>query len=322
MTSLIIIRFTMPYQDKAEKLYKDQLKDWLMFADNREGLNNAQLRTFNFEGFDIIVQYNPKRITSSAAKVDTKTIKERKCFLCGANRPEVQTEVMWGNNYEILVNPFPIFKKHFTISNVAHVDQQIKTEFVNFISLSKDLPETVIFYNAPKCGASAPDHLHFQAGNLDFLPIEKDWETIKTKYGKNIEGQGEVEVTVVDDTLRRFIVLESENADAINNVFQKIHAFGTELENGEAPMLNLLSYYVNGKHRVFVFVRGIHRPWQFFEEGEKNILLSPASVDMGGALIIPLEKDFEKITKEDITDIFKQITVSKENFDKLLERLK
>ena len=91
---------------------------------------------------------------------------------------------MWGDNYKILVDNFPVFKQHFTISNVAHTNQQVETEFVNFIPLSKDLPETVIFYNAPKCGASAPDHLHFQAGNLEFIPIEKDWKSIKSKYGK------------------------------------------------------------------------------------------------------------------------------------------
>lgn len=312
----------MSYQNKAKKLYKAQLEEWSMFADNRKGLNNAKLKTFNFDGFDIDVQYNPKRIISSAAKVDKKTILERKCFLCKANRPDVQTEIIWGNNYEILVNPFPIFKEHFTISNIAHIDQQIETEFINFISLSEDLPETVIFYNGPKCGASAPDHLHFQAGNLDFLPIEKEWETIKTKYGKNIEGYDEVKVTTVDDTLRRYIVLEGENKKALNEVFQKIHEFSKELENGKAPMLNLLSYFANGKHRVFVFIRGLHRPWQFFAEGDKNILLSPASVDLGGTLIIPLEKDYNKITKEDIKDIFHQITVSKENFDKLLKVLK
>ena len=311
----------MSYQDKATKLYEDQLRDWSLFADNRTGLNNAKLKTFQFDGFDINIQFNPKRIISSAAKVDSKTIQERKCFLCSANRPEVQDEVMWGDNYEILVNPFPIFKQHFTISNVAHIDQQIETEFVNFISLSKDLPETVIFYNAPKCGASAPDHLHFQAGNLGFLPIEKDIESLVSIYGKKIAGYDNVEVTAIDDTLRRFIVLESDSTEKMNEVFQKIHAFSTELENGEAPMLNLLSYYIDGKHRVYVFIRGLHRPWQFFEEGEKNILLSPASVDMGGTMITPLEKDFEKITKEDIIDIFQQISVSKENFVKLIEVL-
>lgn len=311
----------MSYQDKIKKLYEDQLRDWSLFAENREGLNNAKMKTFQFEGFDINIQYNPKRITSSAAKVDSKTIQERKCFLCAANRPEVQTEVMWGDEYEILVNPFPIFSEHFTISNVAHIDQQVETEFINFISLSKDLPETVMFYNAPKCGASAPDHLHFQAGNLGFLPIEKDFDSIVSKYGKKIEGYKNVEVTAVDDTLRRFIVLESESAEAMNDVFQKIHKFGEELENGEAPMLNLLSYYVDGKYRAFVFIRGLHRPWQFFEEGEKNILLSPASVDMGGTMITPLEKDFNNITKEDIVDIFKQISVSEKNFAELVDIL-
>jgi len=311
----------MSYQDKIKKLYEDQLRDWSLFAENREGLNNAKMKTFQFEGFDINIQYNPKRITSSAAKVDSKTIQERKCFLCAANRPEVQTEVMWGDEYEILVNPFPIFSEHFTISNIAHIDQQVETEFINFISLSKDLPETVMFYNAPKCGASAPDHLHFQAGNLGFLPIEKDFDSIVSKYGKKIEGYKNVEVTAVDDTLRRFIVLESESAEAMNDVFQKIHKFGEELENGEAPMLNLLSYYVDGKYRAFVFIRGLHRPWQFFEEGEKNILLSPASVDMGGTMITPLEKDFNNITKEDIVDIFKQISVSEKNFAELVDIL-
>jgi ATP adenylyltransferase/5',5'''-P-1,P-4-tetraphosphate phosphorylase II len=311
----------MNYQEKATRLYEDQLKDWSLFADNREGLNQAKLKTFKFDGFDINVQYNPGRIISSAAKVDKKSIQERKCFLCKVNRPQVQKEILWGNSYEILVNPFPIFKKHFTISNVAHTDQQIETEFLNFISLSKDLPELVLFYNAPKCGASAPDHLHFQAGNLGFLTIEKDWEHIRSTFGKDISGYKDVQVTAVDDVLRRYIVLESNGKEAMNKVFLKIHKFAEELENGEAPMLNILSYYKDGKYRVFVFLRRLHRPWQFSAEGDKNILLSPASVDMGGTLITPKEKDFKKITKEDITDIFNQITISKDNFEKLIKIL-
>jgi hypothetical protein len=311
----------MNYQEKATKLYEDQLKDWSLFADNREGLNQAKLKTFKFDGFDINVQYNPGRIISSAAKVDKKSIQERKCFLCKVNRPQVQKEILWGNSYEILVNPFPIFKKHFTISNVAHTDQQIETEFLNFISLSKDLPELVLFYNAPKCGASAPDHLHFQAGNLGFLTIEKDWEHIRSTFGKDISGYKDVQVTAVDDVLRRYIVLESNDKEAMNKVFLKIHKFAEELENGEAPMLNILSYYKDEKYRVFVFLRRLHRPWQFSAEGDKNILLSPASVDMGGTLITPKEKDFKKITKEDITDIFNQITISKDNFEKLIKIL-
>lgn len=311
----------MSYQEKANKLYKNQLKDWKMFADNRIGLENAQLKTFQFNGFDIKIQFNPKRITSSAAKVDAKTIKERKCFLCKTNRPEVQTEVKWKNQYDILVNPFPIFKKHFTISYMDHVDQQIKTEFTNFLSLSEDLPKTVLFYNGPKCGASAPDHLHFQAGNHGFLPIEKNWEIMVDLYGKNYKSPEHIDITAVDDGLRRYIVLKGTDKKTLNTVFQKIHNFGEKLQNGEAPMLNMLSYFINGKHQVFVFVRKLHRPWQYSAEGEDNILLSPASVDMGGTLVTPLEKDFNKITKEDIYDIFQQITITKEDFNSLIKNL-
>ncbi len=311
----------MNYQEKATKLYEDQLKDWSLFEDNREGLKQAKLKTFKFDGLNINVQYNPKRLISSAAKVDKKSIEERKCFLCKVNRPQIQEEILWGYSYEILVNPFPIFKKHYTISNVVHRDQQIKTEFLNFISISKDLPELVLFYNAPKCGASAPDHLHFQAGNHGLLTIEKDWQYISSAFGKEITGYKNVQITAVDDHLRRYIVLESKDKEALNKVFQKIHKFAEELENGEAPMLNLLSYYMDGKHRVFIFLRRLHRPWQFSAEGDENILLSPASVDMGGTLITPQEKDFKKITKEDISDIFNQITISKDNFYKLIEIL-
>ncbi len=311
----------MSYQEKANKLYENQLKDWKMFADNRNGLENARLKTFQFNGFDIKVQFNPKRITSSAAKVDDKTIKERKCFLCKANRPEVQTEVRWKKQYDILVNPFPIFKKHFTISYMVHVDQQIKTEFTNFLSLSEDLPKSVLFYNGPKCGASAPDHLHFQAGNLGFLPIEKDWKIMVDLYGKIFKSPEHINITAVDDGLRRYIVLKGTDKEALNTVFQKIHNFGKKLQNGEAPMLNMLSYFIDGKHLVFVFIRKLHRPWQFSAEGDDNILLSPASVDMGGTLITPLEKDFNKFTKEDIYDIFQQITINKEDFNSLIKNL-
>jgi ATP adenylyltransferase/5',5'''-P-1,P-4-tetraphosphate phosphorylase II len=312
---------TMSYQNKANDLYYDQLNNWSLFTNNQEGLKSTRIKTFKFDGFSINVQYNPKRIVSSAAKVDVKSIKERSCFLCKKNRPREQKEIIWRDNYEILVNPFPIFKQHFTISNVAHIEQQIETEFINFISLSKDLPDLVIFYNAPKCGASAPDHLHFQAGNLDFLPIEKEWESIKLRYGKRINNNENVEITAVDDAIRRFFVLESDDAEALNNVFDKIHTFDKNLNNGEAPMLNILSYYTETKHRVFVFMRKLHRPWQYFSEGDKNILLSPASVDMGGTMITPLEKDFEKITQKDIIDIFQQITISKNDFNDLIKKM-
>ena len=311
----------MNYQEQTNNLLDEQKNNWSLLNGNLEGLKNAQLKTFQFEGFSIKVQFNPKRITSSAAKVDKKSIEERKCFLCSNNRPSEQNQVLFEKEYEILCNPFPIFKEHYTIASLSHTAQQIETSFSDFLDISKALPDLVTFYNAPNCGASAPDHLHFQAGNRGFLSIEDDYKTIESKFGEKIVASLDIDIININDTLRRFIVLESDNKEAIEKVFGLIYSFTKELANGDEPMLNILSWYHKG-WRVMIFPRDKHRPWQFFEEGEKNILLSPASVDLGGTLITPLEKDFLKITKEDISDILNQSSMSIERFDKLKSFIK
>lgn len=307
----------MNYQEQTDNLHKEQKANWLILTQNLEGLKNALLKTFQFDGFNIKVQFNPKRITSSAAKVDKKSIEDRKCFLCSNNRPLEQNQVLFEKEYEILCNPFPIFKEHYTIASLSHTPQQIETSFGDFLDISKALPDLVTFYNAPNCGASAPDHLHFQAGNRGFLSIEDDYKMIESKYGKNINSKLEINISCINDSLRRFIVLKSENKEAIEKVFGLIYSYTKELANGDEPMLNILSWY-QSSWQVMIFPRDKHRPWQFFEEGEKNILLSPASVDLGGTLITPLEKDFEKISNEDITDILNQSSMSIERFDTLI----
>ena len=308
------------YQEQANKLLIEQKNNWPLLKGNLEGLKNAQLKTFQFEGFSINVQYNPKRITSSAAKVDKKTIQERKCFLCSANRPNEQKQVSFENDYEILCNPFPIFKEHYTIAHLNHTPQEINHSFDRFLDISKSLPELLTFYNAPNCGASAPDHLHFQAGNLGFVPMEKDFESIKSRYGKKIGNFPNLALTAINDGLRRFTVLESNDKSAVKKVFESIYKYIKEAEGGNEPMLNIVSWYKN-EWCVIIFLREKHRPWQFFEEGEKNILLSPASVDLGGTMITPLEKDFNKITKEDVADILNQVSLNPDKFNDLCKYL-
>ncbi|MFW5821711.1 MAG: DUF4922 domain-containing protein, partial [Bacteroidota bacterium] len=221
----------------------------------------------------------------------------------------------------LLCNPYPIFKKHFTISYLEHVPQQIKGYFPDLLKLSRDLPELVVFYNAPKCGASAPDHLHFQAGNHGLMPIEDEVEKLKEQYGIVINAKNLTEITAVDDGLRRFIILESEKPELLESYFNRIFSFASGIEEGSEPMLNILAEY-HERWRIFVFLREKHRPWQFFEEGDENILLSPASVDYGGTMITPLEKDFNKISRDDIKDIFHQVSLSKEKFTSLINILK
>lgn len=311
----------MTLQERADALFEDQLISWPLLGANWEKLDDAQLKQFDFDGFVIRVQCNPKRIVSSAAKVDKVSIEKRQCFLCADHRPPEEKNVWFGDKYEILCNPFPIFRKHYTIAKSDHTPQVIEPEFGQFLELSRALPDLSIFYNAPNCGASAPDHLHFQAGNQGFMPIEEELETLKARYGEVIHETQGLKVSTVADGLRRFYVLESDQKEELEAYAAKAFKIVREIQNGAEPMINILSWYREG-WKVLLFPRDKHRPWQYFEEGEKNILLSPASVDMGGALITPLEKDFQKISREDIEDIFSQITFSDAHFARMNEYLK
>ena len=309
------------FTEKAKKLLIDQKNDWPMARKNYLDLENVQVRIFDFDGFQVKVQFNPARIVSSSAKVDQQSIASRKCFLCKENRPVEQQKIIFGN-YEILVNPFPIFPEHFTIPSVTHVPQSISGKFDDLLNLAEKLHGFTIFYNGPKCGASAPDHFHFQAGEKGFLPIENEIETLKISKGRKIENICS-DVWSVDDGLRRFLVLEGSEKEEIAAFFKFLYEMleSVEGKGEENVMLNILARFVQNRWQVLVFPRLMHRPWQYFEEGEKNILLSPASVDLGGVLITPLEKDFIKITKAGIANIFHQILWTEDKFNLLVEKL-
>lgn len=306
----------MSYQERADALFEDQKTSWPLLGSNWELLKEARIKSYAFDGFTVQVQCNPKRIVSSAAKVDKVSIENRSCFLCTQNLPPEEKNEPFEHDYVILCNPFPIFNEHFTIAKREHTPQVIEPEFLRFLELSRHLSDLVVFYNAPACGASAPDHMHFQAGNRGFMPIEQEIGSLRETYGKLLYRSAEISVTAIEDGLRRFILLESDQAPSLQEVFLHIFQFTRELQHGEEPMINILSYY-SDHWQLLVFPRSRHRPWQYFEEGEKNILLSPAAVDMGGMLITPLEKDFEKITREDIEDIFTQVLFSDWHFNAL-----
>jgi hypothetical protein len=310
----------MNYQEKTNNLLHEQRSNWPLLADNLEGLKNARLKSFQLVGFSFQVQYNPMRITSTSAKIDRASIKARPCFLCSANRPEEQNRVLFENSYEILCNPYPILREHFTIASLNHVPQEIGTSFAHFLEISKALPDLVTLYNAPKCGASAPDHLHFQSGNVGFMPMENEFDTLKSRFGIELSHKPQISVTAINDGFRRFIVLESDEKESLLNAFKPIYKYMKELVGGEEPMLNILSWYSKG-WRVMVFMRHKHHPWQYDAEGDQNILISPGAVDMGGVLTAPLEKDFNKITKEDIKDIMNQVSMSAEGFEKMIHYL-
>jgi len=310
----------MKLSEQIEKLYKQQLADWPMAGNNYAALDDVIIRTLMFSDHVIRLQYNPKRIISSSARVDPKSVSERPCFLCPVNRPREQHSIPYRDEYLLLVNPYPIFRRHLTVPTVNHQPQLIKGNFKTMLFLSMDLPEYTIIYNGPNCGASAPDHFHFQAIHRNMLPIESE-------YKGNQSGR----LTIFDDTeiqsvkldQRRLLAITGSDQDSLIRVFGVIyHLLEESLPAADEPMLNILTWYDSGKWIILIFPRKQHRPSQYFEAGDRQILLSPASIDLGGVLILPRNPDFEKISKDDATDILNQVCVDDFFMTVLTDRLK
>jgi len=269
-------------KNKVNQLFNEQLCEWDLAKNNYLALKHVKVKTLNVDGRRYRVELNPARIISSAAKTDPDSIRERICFLCSNNRPAKQKGIPFGEHYTILVNPYPIFPRHLTIPTIEHTPQLIASRFGDMLDLAQQLDDYTIFYNGPKCGASAPDHFHFQAGNKGFLPIENDrnWNTIR------------IESTSKQEMIQRFR--------------QIYDALPLKPEDSE-PMMNILTWYEEDLWTTCIFPRKKHRPDCYSAEGDDNMLISLAAVDMGGVFITPLEKDFEKISKENIIEILGEV---------------
>jgi ATP adenylyltransferase/5',5'''-P-1,P-4-tetraphosphate phosphorylase II len=298
--------------NQLKSLLTEQKENWELARTNFAGLKTVRTKSFDFGDFEVKVQFNPARIVSSGAKVDAKTIAERKCFLCTENRPAEQTAVDAGD-YLVLVNPFPIFPEHFTIPRKEHVDQQIKPYFADMLDLAEALDDYLIFYNGPRCGASAPDHMHFQAGTKDFLPLVNDYKRLKDTHAQLLVESENFQLFNFNNYLRTVYCIESTDVESAKDAFEKLYKHFQQtsppaLSKGEGaePMLNIVCTFEDGKWFTFVLPRKTFRPWQYTAEGELQLLVSPATVEMCGIFITPIEAHFEKITKEDVESILEQ----------------
>lgn len=301
----------------VNELLAEQLTSWDTARTNYEALQEVESKVLDVDGYTFRVQFNPARIRSSAAKVDPKSIQERKCFLCKDNLPAAQKGLKFGEGYTVLVNPFPIFPQHLTIPAVEHKDQLIRNRFVHMLELAERLSGFVLFYNGPKCGASAPDHAHFQAGNKGFLPLESEWRSAAGEVFYSKEGTA---LYALKEYPAPMLVLTSDSMQKAAGLFDQIYTLldkGVEVE----PMMNLLAWYEDGQWVVCIIPRTLHRPACYFAEGEENLLISPASVDLGGVFITPLEKDFEKITSQDIRNILQEVCLTESGLNELVNEL-
>lgn len=300
-------------------LFTAQLASWETARNNYAALSGVQVKELNVHGIPYKVQFNPARIVSSGAKVDAKSIRERKCFLCPAHLPAEQEGIPFEGHYNILVNPFPIFPRHLTIPERYHDPQRIASRFGDMLELARQLTEYTIFYNGPRCGASAPDHAHFQAGNKGFMPIETDW---RSQVAGKVADYGQATLWYLNDAPRATLVIESAGKDDAMVLFGIIYRI-LDVQSGESePMMNILALYEDDRWIVFIFPRAKHRPACYTAEGDANLLSSPASVDLGGVFIIPVEKDFLKITAEDVAQILSEVCLSPDDFYRLRQEIR
>lgn len=303
----------------SNQLYQDQQVHWPMLSDGVNALKAVKTRPIDCGDYSVRLQYNPKRIVSTGAKVDSVSISARRCFLCTENLPAEQQGVLYKNSFYILCNPMPIFSEHFTISHLDHVPQSLQAQFSSFLWLAHDLsPRYSVFYNGPKCGASAPDHMHFQASPAGFIPVEQERDHHQS-FRKNIHG---VNVSVLERYDRSVIILEGSDDQNIQSLFSRlIVTVSTVLKSNDEPMMNVIGSYFNGLWRIIIFLREKHRPDVYFHEGDAKVLISPAAVDIGGLVVTPLEKDFLSVDAPMIRTIYREVSISYVNLSAIIDSL-
>ena len=318
------------------RLFSHQLATWPEVRRRYASLPQALTRELRLHGATYRLQHNPDRVRSSAARVDRQSIAARPCFLCLQNRPKEQLRLGVLGRYEVLVNPYPIFPQHLTIVATEHCPQAIdaaaqgscgRDRFAplrDLLLLAQALPDYTLFYNGPRSGASAPDHLHFQAGTRGVMPIEHDWRgRVKETWTADDEGRwqavdDEARRTYsgaclhhLDDAPRHALVVEATDVDAAIRLFACIYrdlqGGGESVESDEEPMLNLLARHEGGRWLLFVFPRKAHRPTCYSIEGEGRMLISPASVDLGGLFVLPVEVDFRRMDAAKLEEILWEV---------------
>jgi hypothetical protein len=304
-------------------LLRSQRETWPMLSSGYGSLAAVETRIMRFGDVRIHLQFNPGRMTSSAARTDDKSIRERKCFLCPAHLPPGQKGFLFEDQFLVLCNPYPILKDHLTVPHVDHRPQEILPWFSAYLRLTRYLGEHfTVFYNGPRAGASAPDHLHFQAGEKLFMGIEEEYASGVGRR-MSVGEAGGWRVTGVDDGLRRYVVVEGETMEEVTAAFVIVNDALTRESGGAGePMVNILGVHGSAGWRLMVIPRTRHRPSFFFAEGEERILLSPAAVDCAGVCTTPVEKDFRKLTEPLVARMFDEVMMSPAAFARVLSDLR
>jgi hypothetical protein len=273
------------------------------------GFDAVEYKKLQVKDLDVYAQFNPNRIVSTGAKVDAAAIQNRPCFLCVENLPPEEMGIPFGEEFVVLCNPFPVLRNHLVVSSRAHTPQTITGNFCALLDLARELGDGwFTLYNGPRCGASAPDHLHFQACSREMLPVL----------------QGVAAQTHPDDFPLRGLnaLIERGGKGRLMKWFDLVLGFLLEIEaSGEEPMINVIAAYDQDQWTVIVYPRRKHRPSVYYAEGDAKLTVSPAAIDLSGVLVVPNPEHFARITAAHVEQIYDEVLLDDDTFDDLLDRV-
>ena len=301
------------------RFFNRQLEMWEDARHRFRDLKHVEVRQLSDQ---LKVQFNPARIVSTGAKIDKHTLGERPCFLCERNRPKEQMTKQIDDHFQLLVNPFPILPVHFTIPATKHQPQSIYRHYGEMHRLLSLHSELMVFYNGPKCGASAPDHLHFQAGTSGVLPLQTNWQRLSRNLTDVISLNDEEKISVLSDFLVPAFVIISKSEDSDEELFHRLYRSMPMRGDESEPMMNIIAWRKGDEYISVVIPREKHRPDAYFAEGEAQMMVSPGALDMAGLIITPREEDFSKINLDKATALLRECGISAEKMEAIVSNLK
>jgi len=315
----------IPLTSLISDLFSQQTAHWQRLRENIHQRTLMETKTIALGQFAVQVQHNPARMPSTTAQVDSVSIQQRPCKLCPEQLFPEQKGVAYGDELVILCNPFPILDRHLSIVHRNHVPQAISGRLPLLLDLAQDLAdEFLLFYNGPRCGASAPDHFHVQACARESLPVLQHCDFIERdpifqKYKETIRRDDELEVFTLKDYHVRLLVYAGTSRNrlvaGVEHTLQNLAALTGGLEE---PLINLLVTFEDPVWRIFLFPRAKHRPQSYYDG---TLTLSPASLDLAGFLVIPVEEHFQAIRTEQIKQVYAEVSLESGRFNRLIKKM-
>ena len=310
---------------ELNKFIKDQLSVWQLASSNFRALKTAPSREVDVFGLKCRIQYNPRRVISSTADTSPAAIASRKCFLCADNRPKEQFHLGFegrkGRNYHIQINPYPIFRGHLVIVRDEHIPQEIWHHFPDMLDFAARYKDYLVFYNGPSSGASAPDHLHFQAIPKYNLPLEEVVDEFLDHPGEPLATVKDASLYKFDGYARGVFALKATTSKSLAKLFYRLLDCTDRGKGEEEPMFNLYAYVKNGEYRTIVVMRSAKRSHHFYSEGADHLTISPGAADIAGLFVAPFREDYDKADTALLEELLSEVCISEDEQNMIVWRL-